>query len=200
MSLVAGSYVFNGDVNERAQTPRCCKWVTSQYWQEVTALCQEIIERLCRRWWWLFEVTGTRSAFRYSCGDFDSVWDRFAPDPEPKPTGCSIRPWKERYGFGIGFESGLWGLSSCCYHRLWCLWRSLGSLLSNIFCRHDPDLAPYIEQDSISRWSKSLDLRDQLATMRFSQIQPCPILVLCLLRRSPRNHRAKYPLHQENYF
>ena len=37
--------------------------------------------------------------------------------------------------------------------------------------------------------------------MRFSQIQPCPILVLCLLEKGRLEITgAKYPLHQENYF
>ena len=46
--FVAGSYVFNGDVNEsRSNAPRCSKWVTSQYWREVTA-------RSCPRGSWTF--------------------------------------------------------------------------------------------------------------------------------------------------
>ena len=36
MGFVAGSYVFNGDVNERVQARRCCKWITLQYWRGVT--------------------------------------------------------------------------------------------------------------------------------------------------------------------
>ena len=148
-----------------------------------------------------FEVLEQRPAFRNSCGGISILslrtgWNRIRTQ-ETKTKVVLIHPWKGTIRIWVAW-SGLWNPEADV--TVYGAFGRLDHFLSIPFLPTDPDLAPYRSQIQLMMvkidWST-----DQLVAMRFSQIQPCPMVWFYLSDKVVRDHRgAKYPLHQENYF